>query len=126
MLNNMSAALAAVCLSIMGALPLRAQFTVKDYREFSVTENGKLLVKTYVKGLGEGMMIANLEAKKKKGTLYCAPQNLAVTPDNYLNILERQIKDIGVTMPAAKVDDLPLSILLMRGLQQTFPCQTAK
>lgn len=125
MSNKISGTIAATFLLMMFTGPLHAQFTVKDYREFSTEDTGKLLMKTYVRGLGEGIMMANLEARKKNAPLYCAPQNLVVNPDNYLNILERQIKELEANgMPAERLDALALSVPLMMGLDKTFPCQT--
>jgi hypothetical protein len=124
MSNKMSGAIVATFLFMMFTGPLHAQFTVKDYRELSTDDTGKLLIKTYVRGLGEGMMMANLEAGKKNAPLYCAPRNLVVNPDNYLNILERQIKELEVNgMPDERLNALALSIPLMMGLKKTFPCE---
>ena len=123
--------LATLSLLVCVQVPLRAQLTVKEYKEFSKEENGKLMMKTYVKGMGEGILIANIQlaniqaGSENKVKLYCPLDRLAVNADNYIDILEAEIKINSVTQPA-KLDSAPLSALLMAGLQRTFPCQASK
>jgi hypothetical protein len=123
--------LATVTLLVCFQIPLHAQFTVKDYKEMTKDENGKLLMKTYLMGVGEGIMIANIQVgniqvgSEKKVKLYCPLDRLAINADNYVNILEAEIKLNSITQPAI-VDTAPLSALLMAGLQRTFPCPVAK
>ena len=59
-------ATAIAFLFLLAAVPLHAQVTVKDYRAASTNDPANLLVQTYIKGLGEGIMLANLEAEKAR------------------------------------------------------------
>ena len=116
-------ATAIAFLFLLAAVPLHAQVTVKDYRAASTNDPANLLVQTYIKGLGEGIMLANLEAERKKVSPYYARQKLALTVDNYVNILEQTIKDLEANKyPAEQLDTLPISIPLMHGLEVMFAC----
>jgi len=121
-----SQASAVAFLFLLVTVPLHAQVTVQTYRVAFTDDAAKLLVQEYIKGLGEGIMIANLEAEEKKVSLFCPPQNLALRGDNYVDITDREIKELEAKKyPAAQLDKLLLSVTLMKGLEETFPCPDA-
>jgi hypothetical protein len=79
-------------------------------------------IETYIDGVGNGFLFASsaLQAESKE-PLFCIP-DLALNEDNYLALLDRQIKE-GMPTKAAWRDDDPIEIILLRALQRTFPCK---
>ncbi|MBI2680955.1 MAG: hypothetical protein HYX25_08120 [Candidatus Solibacter usitatus] len=71
--------------------------TVKDYRE-RITREPATVIKVYVRGLGEGIFWANMMANKKKTPLFCPPPKLALTEENFINILDSTIKKAATRM----------------------------
>ena len=56
-----------------------------------------------------------------KEPLFCTP-DLALNHDNYLALLDRQIKE-GVPPKGSWRDDDAIEVILLRALQRTFPCK---
>jgi hypothetical protein len=79
-------------------------------------------IETYIDGVGNGFLFANtaLQADNKE-PLFCIP-DLTLNEENYLALLDRQIKD-GMPTKAAWRDEDPIEIILLRALQRTFPCK---
>lgn len=110
-------------------LPLRAEMTVKEYREAITSRNQSIvnLVKTYLEGLGEGMSWINtLELRKRSSPAYCEPDKLALTIQNYMQILDMEIAASAAAMSKTQLDSTPIPILLLEGLKETFPCSNRK
>lgn len=87
---------------------------VETYKKYSHLELGKI----YVSGLGGGFEWANaaLESNNQK-PLFCVPNKLALTQDNYLNILEDAIKE------TKNSNDMLIEPMLLIQLKKTFPCK---
>jgi hypothetical protein len=97
------------------SLPLKAYKAARRSDSIETIEN-------YVDGVGNGLLWANsaLQAENKE-PLFCIP-DLTLNEENYLALLDRQIKD-GMPTKAAWRDDDPIEIILLRALQRTFPCK---
>ena len=96
-----------------------AQFLVRNYAKFRSNE----YFKAYVFGVGEGYMHANmLMSMKEAPTLYCQPEKLALSQDDYLRILDRVIKDQSQSLPP----NTEIAMALLVGLSDTFPCQSSQ
>ena len=77
----------------------------------------------YIIGLGEGMGWANIENILRKAPLYCQPGKLALGPENYIDIIDRQVKTaLSRGMTQVQVDETTIGYFLMAGLRDTFPC----
>jgi len=126
----MKNALLAMCLSVCVLIPARADFTVKEYQ--TVMRGGKQDViqafEGVVSGIGAGIMAANAYALlTKKISLFCSPDGLALNGYNYIDILNRTIKQLQeapgqARESASRLDEVPLSTILIQGLADTFPC----
>jgi hypothetical protein len=79
-------------------------------------------MENYINGVGNGFLWANsaLQAVNKE-PLFCNPE-LTLNEDNYLALLDRQIRD-GTPTKTKWHDDDPIEIILLRALQRTFPCK---
>lgn len=99
--------------------------TVKDYKAAiaSKDKNIAFVAAMYLDGVGNGILIANAEAQRAGKPLYCSPTKLALTMDNYANIVSDQLERLK-KMP--DLDEKPVSVLLMVGLEETFPCPKGK
>jgi hypothetical protein len=97
------------------SLPLKAYKVARKADSIESIEN-------YIDGVGNGFLWANsaLQADNKE-PLFCTP-DLTLNEDNYLALLDRQIKD-GMPTKASWKDEDPIEIILLRALQRTFPCK---
>jgi hypothetical protein len=99
------------------------------YRKMIASSDASVVkeAKMYVKGLGDGISWANTLVSLEDGrALYCPPDKLALTVENYLDILDRQIDARSKVVTEAKLNETPLGFLLLDGLQETFPCKRGK
>jgi hypothetical protein len=92
--------------------------SLKGYRNQKTNQEAMQLTELYLKGIGEGLQLANseLEAVRRQQPLFCPPPQLSLRSSNFVDILEQEIKR------QAWRDDTPLALILLRGLQNTFPC----
>ena len=90
-----------------------AETTLTDYKKYK-DSNG---MKSYVYGLGVGYAWANAELRSKQlQPLYCQPDNLALTSDNYIQLLDDGIRK--ETFVSYLIEPLLLDQLI-----KTFPCK---
>jgi hypothetical protein len=99
--------------------------TVKEYRaDMASADQARItMTRIYIGGLGEGIVAANVQVGRiNKAPIFCQPQKLALGMDNFINILDRFITTISTKAPREKVDEMSIPLLLLEGLQETFPC----
>jgi hypothetical protein len=112
--------LAVLLLIFLSPIAL-AQMELKDYNE-QLKINP--VFRSYINGVGRGIAWANVVVKNQKNApLFCGgPPKLALGPENYISILDAAIK--------ARTNDVkpdaPIELLLLRGLQESFPCEQLK
>jgi hypothetical protein len=116
-------------------MALPAGVSVTKYREMMAHQPGsseRASMEVYVRGLGDRISWAQaLVAKRLYGPLYCVPNNLALGTENYVDILNRQISQeltrAGQSgVPSSFVEQEYISVVLLRGLLDTFPCRAGK
>jgi hypothetical protein len=74
---------------------------------------------SYVRGVGDGLLVATVAAQKEGVRLYCQPAKLSLGTANYKKILDEAIK----TLVGFKgLEDMQIDIVLLMGLKETFPC----
>jgi len=115
--------LLAVCFLSLGAPQAIAQLTVKEYQARMSPDdlNRVTMTKWYVKGLAEGMTWANINLTLRNSPpLFCLPDKLALGVDNFLDIIDRRVKQLKES--GKKTDDTEVGIILLGGLEDTFPC----
>jgi hypothetical protein len=87
----------------------------KDYKAADNDEKAFYLL--YLDGVREGIVELNVVLEEKRQQpLFCMPDNLALTVGQAEDIMMRQAEKI--TDP----DQLPIGLLLAKGLKDTFPC----
>jgi hypothetical protein len=97
---------------VLTVVPANSFISVKDYHDYKDQE----LFKIYISGVGEGFLMMNSYLRSyEKPPIYCQPGKLVMNADNYINIIESEIKR------GAKQDSI-IELLLLYGLIKTFPC----
>lgn len=110
---------------ILGA-QVRAEITVRDHqRSLAPEDKGVVeMEKVYVAGLGSGIFSANVWlGARHMPPLFCIPENLALNTENFMEILNSRIEAESKRMTQAKLDGAPIGMLLVVGLEVTFPCK---
>ena len=113
------------CLSCFSALLLVAapafSLPLKAYKAAQKADNLET-IESYIDGVGNGYFWANatLHADNKEA-LFCSP-DMALNQENYLALLDREIKN-GMPSKAAWRDEDAVEVILLRALQRTFPCK---
>ena len=78
-------------------------------------------VNSYLSGIGHGYYYANAYADSiGQHKLYCQPRNNVMDADNYIQILENEIKRGG------HKPDETIELIMLSGLRRTFPCPSDK
>ncbi len=94
--------------------------TLKMYQSVKDTQDFKI----YINGVGDGLSLANAELMTtSKSPLYCQPSTLALRAENYLQILRDYIAKNWEKAEKSCGADCPITILLLMGLKETFPCK---
>jgi hypothetical protein len=100
-----------------------SDLSVKAYKVMMAGDKNAVdLTRTFVNGLGSGMEWANATATLKKAPLFCQPAHLALTEENYIDILNAQIDKRAKVKTAAELENEQIEMLLLFGLEETFPC----
>lgn len=119
----------AVALLVFLHTPVKgADLTVKDYQTqvHSRDQMTAATVKMYVMGIGQGIAWANAAAEKNGAPIFCQPRNFSINGTNYINILDEMITKLESKTTAKELNDYPVGMLLLMGMQQAFPCEPAK
>lgn len=101
-------------------LTARADMTVAQYESGMQSKRTAQIVRLYVHGLGDGMAWTN--EIQGHPPFYCTPPNKAVGDEEYFDLINLQIEAYNSQMSAAEVAKLSVGLLLLKGLQQVFPC----
>jgi Rap1a immunity proteins len=102
------------CLTLSNANA--ASILMRTYKS-PIDKADKALLKVYFDGVKEGIVMLNVMLQLEgRQPLFCQPENLALTVEQAEEILMRKAKKM------ANPDKVPVSIILIQGLQDTFPC----
>lgn len=93
-----------------------AELSVKEYQTRLAANDTDKALQIYILGLGEGIGWAN----RGIGTHYCQPAQLVLKVENYIDIIDKQIKLVNLSKK--ELDEMPIGALLIAGLKRTFPC----
>jgi hypothetical protein len=97
----------------------KAQYKVEDFNKWKDDTSFRM----YILGVGNGYTWANIDLEKKKeNPLFCPPKKLALTVDNLIHTIDMMIKDTKYGKLISKTDT-PIELILLKGLQETFPCK---
>ena len=98
------------------------EILVKDYKKLKQTD--KAFIAAYINGVGNGIDWSNTIMKVKIGNqLYCPPEKLALSVENYIRILDDEIEKREKSVGFEKVQEEPIEMDLLLGLLATFPCK---
>ena len=103
----------------------QAEILVKGYKK-SLERKDKMII-FYVGSVGTGMSWANSKLEHEgRAPIYCEPREFVLEDDNYIRILndeiERWEKAAKDKSDFQKIQDFPIELILLEGLERTFPC----
>lgn len=106
----------AVLAVLLSASLSNAAIKLRDYD----TYKNSFTFKEYMAGVGEGFRWANswIDKDGSGPKLYCQTEKSTLTHDDYLRILDDEIKGGS----AAYQQDDPIELILLKALQHKFPC----
>ncbi|MFP6782796.1 MAG: hypothetical protein VCB24_00640 [Pseudomonas sp.] len=81
--------------------------------------------KYYIIGLGTGYTWMNTYYKTQGITdtqIFCPPPKIALNADNYIALIQEQIKELNTYKTVDEVNAYPVEMLLLLSLQRSFPC----
>jgi hypothetical protein len=99
-----------------------ADVTIKSFKEAKAKGGSDWLsVQLFVFGAGEAYTYTNgALSVKHQPELYSQPDHLSLTTDNFMTIVEKEL----VRRKYVPSEDLPIVVVLLSGLQYTFPCKS--
>jgi len=117
----MRTAIATLFLFAVSAAQAKAELTVKEYKERMASSDAAVIATTraFINGLGVGIGWANTDSKVK---LFCQPGKLALEVQNFIDIINSEIETASTFMPQESLDKSFIGLVLLRGLEDTFPC----
>jgi len=104
----------------LATAPARAEFFIKEYEKVKDSTAFKM----YIEGVGIGYSWANNAIEPKQYQLFCPPPTLELQEKNYVNILKRELAENKVWISSAT--NYPVELILLKGLQRTFPCKKTR
>ena len=105
------ARVATLVLSLLSAGTATADIFYEDFDK----HRNNPLYQFYLQGVANGIAWANSSARNEGHGLFCPPEKMAITPEQYLDILDRYMRD-----HPGGADYMGLSLVL--ALKETFPC----
>jgi hypothetical protein len=98
--------------------------TIKDYTNAKkVGGTAWQVMEIYIKGVSNGFTMANaFIANNNEKLMYCQPDKFALDVQNLVNIVDETLRKPKPVF----TDDNPIEIVVMAGLQDTFPCGSHK
>jgi hypothetical protein len=115
-----------VCFLIAVEVHASANMPVKDYRAAMASKDESVVsgIKLYLLGLGDGLEWASVDTVIKKGVpLYCPPEKLVLTLDNFIQMINSRIEANSQFLTEKQLNETQIGLLLLEGLEETFPCK---
>lgn len=87
---------------------------LQDYER----NKGNEQVELYLNGVAKGIFWSSLHGERQgNASLYCHPDNIALTSSQYISILDRYIAGQSL------VPDYPVELAMLLALRDAFPCK---
>jgi hypothetical protein len=80
------------------------------------------ITKVYIYGLGEGFLVVNIKATEKKAPLFCQPDKRALSREDYVDIVDHQIKERSKSTDLSAARGNVDSCIAHRGTTGNVPC----
>jgi hypothetical protein len=86
------------------------------------SNKGDVAVRLYLYAAGQAYMVYNT-AVTQKGLkpLFCPPKSLSMNEGNYVSVFEKALPKARLVF-GPRLPRVPMEIVLLDGLQSTFPC----
>ena len=104
----------SVFLFLCGLQSTHAEVFARDYYDYK----NKISFKLYLQGVGAGLGWSNAYlVERGQAKLFCAPEKVPLQVENYFYIIEKKLESTAVSYR-----DVPVEIVLLDGLIESFPC----
>ncbi|PNG50410.1 MULTISPECIES: hypothetical protein [unclassified Variovorax] len=121
----------AVAVAVLGAalsISATAEVLASEYQAAMQSARDKPAMLLYISGVGTGFGWANeTNTYNKVRPLYCQPETLSMNAQNFTQILDARLAKVTAENRAigksTDMTKLHAEFELLRGLEQTFPCQ---
>jgi len=81
----------------------------------------------YIKGVGDGLHLASVFLEMNgRPPLFCLPDRSVLTAQDLVSIFKRELEESNRKRGIKQTKTLPVPLLLLLGLQSTFPCKPAQ
>jgi len=110
----------AACAAMALCIVTGAQAQTVRYKRFVNPDGDKAAVfnRIYLAGVRDGLQTVNGSLVAQGAPpLFCMPPDLVLSEEQAEDILRRT-----AAKAARNIDDVPIAIILLRGLKETFPC----
>jgi hypothetical protein len=107
----------SACFLALTLAPAAAGDVRLDSYRHPEKEIHRLYNQTYLEGAKGGLMMFNAWAKRHGGPAFCMP------PDRVLTVEQAEDIMLKAADKRAAKGDIPISALLLWGMQDTFPCE---
>lgn len=109
----------AIIVAVLATAPTAyAEMTASEFMQNFDAPTKRPLILMYLHGLSEGLEWYNAQVRQNRGQmLFCPPQNLAFTMDQYADVMKRFLNE------APNQNAMPAGVVLLRALQWALPCR---
>jgi hypothetical protein len=98
-----------------------AEINLKIYLASQKTEQGRAMVRSYVTGVGRGVLWYNAEISAKNNSkLFCFPPKLALDQEVIDSLLNQEIR--SPASGKSYSEKTPIELILIKAFETRFPC----
>ncbi len=110
------------CLAL--ALPAQAKMTLEQYRNYSAMPGGGTLVRSYLSGLRDGIVMLQqlLEERHDVRPTFCPGETDLLKGTRFEDMLQRELAN--PTRGEPWPEDMQMGRLVTLALQDAYPCRT--
>ncbi len=89
----------------------------------SLKEKDREALEFYMEGVSQGLLWSQaLSSIRHEVKVYCQPEGLSLNVENYIDVVDKTIEFYSEEGKPVE-SDTPIEMLLMFGLERTFPCE---
>lgn len=122
-MNRLMAAAVVAATAVLTVHPAEAKMTLKQFRDYSAMPGGGTLVRSYISGLRDGVVMLQRELEERGvEPTFCPGDIDLMEGKRFENILLREIETPSRGEPWP--EDIQMGRLVTLALQSAFPCRT--
>ena len=123
-MRKVAASVFAVAVAVCSTSAHAETLLLKKYRQAHAAGPLPDSILNYISGIADGLETSNIVLSwKKKPMLFCQPESLALNSQNFITIIDTEIKRRIASGEKPYGDEYPVMLILVDGMQRTFPCE---